>query len=164
MSTAGHPAHTIALEHGSGRSRLLARAARRVRTQMPSRPNHLRLVNPSAAPASNPCRNRGCELASARADALCPACHSVFSTAEMLYRRLLAREMARMERRTPGIGCAALAALHQRLARLDPPVRSPSEQFSSAEPGWTPEEWELNRLDMFLDELRAAVATAGARA
>jgi hypothetical protein len=133
---------------------------------MAPRPNHLRLANASASPATNACRSRDCELAGARADGLCPACHSVYATAEMLYRRLVAREMARMERRTPGIGCAALAALHARLARLDPPVAPPS-QHPHGEPDelcWTPEEWEINRLDSFLNELRAAATAAGGRA
>jgi len=87
----------------------------------------------------------------------------VYATAELLYRRLVAREMARMERRTPGIGCAALAALHERLARLDPPVAPPSQHLHGEpdEPPWRPEEWEINRLDAFLNELRAAVTAAG---
>jgi hypothetical protein len=163
MSTARRSPHTIASAACHQRSRLLAHMARRVRRQMPPRPSHLRLVDPSVSPTTNACRSHGCELAETRADGLCPACHSVYATAEMLYRRLVAREMARMERRTPGIGCAALAALHERLARLDPPVAQPSQHLH-AEPDelrWTPEEWENKRLDSFLTELRAAITAAG---
>jgi len=95
---------------------------------------------------------------------VCAACQSVYATAELLYRRLVAREMARLERRAPGIGCAALAALHQRLASLDSPAASQNTRCSSAELDWMPEEWELNRLDAFLTELRAGATTRGARA
>jgi hypothetical protein len=133
----------------SGREiRLLAPPAQRVGRQMASRRPHLRVIYSSRTSAMS-CGSQGCVLG-AVTNGLCAPCLAVYATVEVLYRRLVARDMARLELRTPGIGCAAMAALQARLATLDPPVAAGGEQSVQ----WTPEEWELDRLDAFLAELR----------
>ena len=87
---------------------------------------------------------------------MCGPCFAVYATAEVLYRRLVARDMARLERRAPGIGGAALAALHEKLARLDPAIAGPADSCALALSDWMPEEWELHRLEEFVSELRGS--------
>ena len=116
---------------------------------MASRRPHLKLIHAAdlGAPA---CRSPDVGSRAAAAG-LCASCLAVYATAEVLYRRLVARDMARLERRTPGLGRAALAALQTRLATLGPVDRSGPRRRASQ---WMPEEWELDRLDAFLAELR----------
>lgn len=123
---------------------------------MASRTNHLRLVATPRSPVVNACRSQGCEFQAAGATGLCGPCFAVHATAEVLYRRLVARDMARLERRAPGIGGAALAALHEQLARLDPPIAAPGDGCALALSDWMPEEWELHRLEEFVAELRGS--------
>lgn len=112
---------------------------------MASRRPHLRVVHDAEASPSA-CGSDDCDLRAAGAG-FCASCLAVFATAEVLYRRLVARDMARLELRTPGLGGAAMTALQARLATLDPPV-------AAEPPNWTPEDWELDRLEAFIAELR----------
>src|SRR4051794_16559089 len=124
---------------------------------MGSRSGHLTLLAPTP-PAARTCPGPGRPLDADAGDGLCRACHCVYATAEVLYQRLVAREMARLERRTPGIGCAALVALHARLAQFDPPIDpdAATGRAGDERAPWHPAEWELDRLDAFLAELRVA--------
>jgi hypothetical protein len=115
---------------------------------MASRRPHLRVVHDSEA-SSSACGSDNCDL-NAAAAGFCASCLAVFTTAEVLYRRLVARDMARLELRTPGFGTAGMGALQARLATLDPPTAPEA-------PHWTPEEWEIDRLESFMVELRAAM-------
>jgi len=122
---------------------------------------HLRLVGSLETRLQTGCRSRRCELPSASPDGLCLACDAVYATAEALYRRLVTRDLARLERRTPGIGCAALAALHERVTRPDQPGARARRSAPDESQRWTPEDWELDRLDACLAELRAAAVPTG---
>jgi hypothetical protein len=134
--------------------RLLAAPARRVRRQMAPRERHLTVASSSPSTdssASSGCRSEDCGLAVVDAGR-CRACLSVYASAAVLDRRLVAREMARLELRTPGLGHSAMAAFQDRLARLDPPITASTKAADASV--WVPEEWELERLEAFLAELR----------
>jgi len=59
------------------------------------------------------------------------------------------------------LGCAALAALHERVTRPDQPGARARRRAPDESQRWTPEDWELDRLDAFLTELRATAAPTG---
>jgi hypothetical protein len=107
------------------------------------------------APASDSCATPGCPLAGQGASGFCGPCASVHASVLALCQRLLARDLARLERQAPGLTAAALLAL--RANRVD---RAASLDTAAPCAAMWPPERELAALDALLMELRARDAAS----
>ncbi|MDA0166290.1 hypothetical protein OM076_38855 [Solirubrobacter ginsenosidimutans] len=120
------------------------------------RPAHLRLiVPPEPARAPSRCATADCPLPAARGDRLCGLCAFVHRGARELSRRLLARDLARLECRSPGLAEAAIAALASLVV-----VRTPAPELPDVvSPSW-PDEGDLVALKALVVELEHGAARA----
>jgi hypothetical protein len=116
-------------------------------------------------PATWACRSVGCELPSRDPRDRAGPCGEVYAVAFALYWELVAREGARMEAKTPGIIHATRLAMAMTCAAA---IRSaPGGARAAAcrdvlEDAGVPIDWQVERLETFVTELRAvAIRTEG---
>src|SRR4051795_5008603 len=130
---------------------------------MPELRPHLGLLAPAPDPVVM-CPSRGCELPVSGAFGLCEPCERVYRCLLVLCDRLLSRDLARVEHRTPGLIEAARASVTEILT-LDAAnhIRSDSHAIASEAP-WsallpTPE--DLYSVQDLLSELAAGIHALG---
>src|SRR4051794_13488195 len=125
---------------------------------MPELRPHLRLL--AAAPAAI-CPSPGCQLPVSGAFGLCEPCERVYRCMLVLCDRLLTRDLARVEHRTPGLIDAVRASVTDTLTTLDAPSEiHPLCPVSEA--AWSalmPMPADLQSLRDLLAELERAIQT-----
>jgi hypothetical protein len=117
-----------------------------LKPRMPMPRSRLRLVAGSA----DSCVTPGCPLPGQGAGGWCAPCASVRVSVFVLCQRLLARDLARLEHRAPGLTAAAVLALGVNGAE-----RAGGITVGPADPSTWPQACVLAALDALLVELRS---------
>ena len=137
---------------------LPARPAQRVKKQMTASFPPLRAVPGADGRA---CRTAGCPLPAWESRSLCDPCEAVYAAAFALHEALIERNGARMEREFPGIIEATRRALfdppsaHAGRGAGDPGAAPDPMVFRRLQDARVPIDWQVDRLDAFVEELRS---------